>query len=422
MIVALGINNGAYLAEIFRGGLQSVRRGQLEAAAALALPPRTTFLGIVLPQAIRSIWPALTNQCIQIVLATSLAATIGVPELTNQSLYMNSRTFRTSELLLTLDGHVRGADAVRQPRLARSSRPARAGIPLDGLRLPGPRIPLLVEATLLTILLSVAALLGSIVIGLVVAVLRILGWRWVNLVLGILVDLVRGTPLLVQLLIWYLGSAALGIALARSQAAVVGLSVNGGAFLSEIVRGAFKGVPKGQREAALAIGLGRFYALRTIELPQAMPVMLPAAVSLYIGLIKDTSIAYIVGLHELLRTSQLITMQKGHPLELYLVHRAIYFALCFPLSRLALRLEAPHEAQRHRPGTPRRLTHPSGRPADLPPTPRRILPVPDATGPLQVMTVLGPIAPETIGNTLTHDHVLIDAFGLFGAIRRTPGS
>ena len=70
LILALGVNNGAYLAEIFRGGLLSVRRGQLEAAAALALPSRTTLFGVVLPQAIRSIWPALTNQTIQIVLAT----------------------------------------------------------------------------------------------------------------------------------------------------------------------------------------------------------------------------------------------------------------------------------------------------------------------------------------------------------------
>ena len=203
----------------------------------------------------------------------------------------------------------------------------------------GPWIPLLVEATLLTILLSALSLLGSIVIGLTVAVLRILGWKGIDLLLAVVVDFVRGTPLLVQLLVWYLVSAALGVALDPLQAAVVGLSVNGGAFLSEIVRGALRSVPKGQREAALAIGLGRFYALRTIELPQAMPVILPAAVSLYIGLIKDTSIAYIVGLHELLRTSQLITMQKGHPMELYLVASAIYFALCFPLSRLALRLE-----------------------------------------------------------------------------------
>jgi polar amino acid transport system permease protein len=206
----------------------------------------------------------------------------------------------------------------------------------------GPWIPLIVEATLLTILLSALALLGSIVIGLTVAVLRTLGWAWINLALGILVDLIRGTPLLVQLLIWYLvPPVALGIEVDPLQAAVFGLSVNGAAFLSEIIRGALKAVPKGQREAASAIGLGRFYSLRAIELPQAMPVILPAAVSFYIGLIKDTSIAYIVGLHELLKTSQLITMQEpSHTFELYLVAGVIYFALCFPLSRSALRLEA----------------------------------------------------------------------------------
>jgi polar amino acid transport system permease protein len=102
MVVALGINNGAYLAEIFRGGLQSVRRGQLEAAAALALPSRTVFLGVVLPQAIRSIWPALTNQTIQIVLATSLAAIVGMPDLVNKAMYFISRTYRTNEFLLAV--------------------------------------------------------------------------------------------------------------------------------------------------------------------------------------------------------------------------------------------------------------------------------------------------------------------------------
>ncbi len=206
----------------------------------------------------------------------------------------------------------------------------------------GPWLPLLVEATLLTILLSALALLGSLAIGLTVAVMRLVGWAWVNAVVGVLVDLVRGTPLLVQLLIWYLvPPVALGIEVDPLQAAVFGLSLNGGAFLSEIIRGAMQAVPKGQREAASAVGLGRFYSLRAIELPQAMPVILPAAVSFYIGLIKDTSIAYIVGLHELLKTSQLITMQEpSHTFELYLVAGLMYFVLCFPLSRLALRLEA----------------------------------------------------------------------------------
>ena len=102
LILALGVNNGAYLAEIFRGGLLSVRRGQLEAAAALALPSRTTLFGVVLPQAIRSIWPALTNQTIQIVLATSLGTVVGMPELVNKMLYIDSRTLRTNELLITV--------------------------------------------------------------------------------------------------------------------------------------------------------------------------------------------------------------------------------------------------------------------------------------------------------------------------------
>ena len=201
-------------------------------------------------------------------------------------------------------------------------------------------IPLLIEATLLTVELSALSLLGAGIIGLTVAVLRMLGGPLLNIPLAVAVDLIRGTPLLVQLLLWYLGSAIAGVSLDPLQAALVGLSVNGGAFLSEIIRGALKAVPKGQREAALAIGLSRVYSLRTIELPQAMPVIIPAAVSFYIGLIKDTSIAYIVGLHELLRTSQLITMQELHPMEMYLVAAAIYFALCFPLSRVALRLEA----------------------------------------------------------------------------------
>jgi polar amino acid transport system permease protein len=101
-IVALGFNNGAYLGEIIRGGLQSVARGQLEAAAAVGLGPRTTFFQIVLPLGLRSVVPALTNQFVLTVLATSIASVIGTPELTNQVLFIDSRVFRTIELLIFL--------------------------------------------------------------------------------------------------------------------------------------------------------------------------------------------------------------------------------------------------------------------------------------------------------------------------------
>lgn len=102
LIVALGVNNGAYLAEIFRGGLQSVPRGQSEASAAIGLSRPSTFFWIVLPQAVRAIVPATTNQCVQVVLAASLGTVVGVAELTNQSMFIISRTFRTWEVLIVL--------------------------------------------------------------------------------------------------------------------------------------------------------------------------------------------------------------------------------------------------------------------------------------------------------------------------------
>ncbi len=102
VILALGINNGAYLSEIIRGGLQSVPRGQPEAAAALGLPSAVTFHEVVLPQALRAIYPSLGNQFIQTVLASSIGSIIGAPELTQQISFIDSRTFRTIELLAFL--------------------------------------------------------------------------------------------------------------------------------------------------------------------------------------------------------------------------------------------------------------------------------------------------------------------------------
>lgn len=206
----------------------------------------------------------------------------------------------------------------------------------------------LLDAALLTIALSVVALVGGALIGLAVATLRILGGPLLDLPLAFLVDLIRGTPLLVQMLAWYLGSTLVSVdiggqdvrlELSPFAAAMVALSVNAGAFISEIIRGALRSLPRGQREAALAIGLSRTYSLRAIELPQALIIVVPALVSFSVGLIKDTSVAYIVGLHEVLRSSQFIADFERKPLEIYLVAGGIYFILCFPLTRFAARLE-----------------------------------------------------------------------------------
>lgn len=104
VILALAINNGAYLSEIIRGGLQSIPKFQLEAAASLGLSFRTTFVQVVLPQTFRAILPALMNQMISTLLGSSVGSVVGSPELTQQIFYLNSRTYRTIELLIFLSG------------------------------------------------------------------------------------------------------------------------------------------------------------------------------------------------------------------------------------------------------------------------------------------------------------------------------
>ena len=103
-VLTLSFNNGAYLGEIIRGGLQSVPRGQIEAAAAVGLSQRTTYFEILLPLGLRSVVPAITNQFILTILATSIASVVGTPELTEQVLFVDSRYFRTIELLIFLTG------------------------------------------------------------------------------------------------------------------------------------------------------------------------------------------------------------------------------------------------------------------------------------------------------------------------------
>jgi len=195
------------------------------------------------------------------------------------------------------------------------------------------------QATLITIALSVVALVGGGIVGSLIAFARLLGGRAADRVLVLPIDLIRGTPLLVQLMIWYLVPSALHVDISPFLAAALGLSLNAGAYISEILRGGITAVSRGQREAALSLGLSRTYSIFGIELPQALPSIVPAVAGFYIGLIKDTSLAYIVGLQELTREAKLIADFTFRPLEIYVVIAVVYFALCFPMSRLVPTIE-----------------------------------------------------------------------------------
>ena len=102
LVTALTINNGAYIAEIVRGGLQAIPRGQLDAAASIGLSRRLTLREVVLPQTLHAIHPALANQFIQTILASSVGTVVGVEELTQVALFVESRTYRTVEVLTAL--------------------------------------------------------------------------------------------------------------------------------------------------------------------------------------------------------------------------------------------------------------------------------------------------------------------------------
>jgi polar amino acid transport system permease protein len=197
----------------------------------------------------------------------------------------------------------------------------------------------LAQALLLTVALSFAGMIGGALLGTFIALIRLLGGRAADRLLVVPVDLIRGTPLLVQLMVWYLVPSALHWEVSPFLAAAIGLSVNAGAFISEILRGGINAVARGQREAALVLGLSPTYTVFGVQLPQALPAVAPALIGLYIGLIKDTSLAYIVGLHELTRQAKLIADFTFRPLEIYVVIAVLYFVLCYPLSRVVPRTE-----------------------------------------------------------------------------------
>lgn len=195
-------------------------------------------------------------------------------------------------------------------------------------------LPYLLRGTQVTIELSLMAFAGGGVLGFTIAMLRVLGGSDVTLIVKPVVDVIRGSPLLVQLLAIYLGSSALGFSLNPLTAAFVGLSINAGAYLSEIIRGGIMSVPRGQTEAGLAIGLNPAAVLWEIVLPQAVPVIVPAAMGFLISLVKDTSLAYVLGLLELTRAAKDIVDRTLDPFHTYVLVMMIYFALCYPLSVL----------------------------------------------------------------------------------------
>lgn len=200
-------------------------------------------------------------------------------------------------------------------------------------------ITFLLMATRWTILLTLASAFFGGLIGLVVAVLRIAPVRPLNWLAIGYINLIQGTPILGQLFIFFFGFSVIGWNVDAWTAAVTAFSIYASAFLAEIWRGSLQSVPKTQWETSAALGLRYMARLRYVIVPQAVRISIPPTVGFLVQLVKNTSLASIIGFVELSRAGQMLNNATFSPMSVYLTVAAIYFVICYSLSRASQSLE-----------------------------------------------------------------------------------
>ena len=213
-------------------------------------------------------------------------------------------------------------------------------------RLVASQLELFVRGALVTLLVSVASFALALPLGLGVAVLRVYGRRAARFGAAAYVEFFRGTPLLLQLYVLYFGIAEY-VRLGPFTAAIVGLGLNYGAYEAEVHRGALLALPRGQAEAARALGLGRLQALRHVLLPQSLRNALPAVTNDFVALLKDSSLVSVVTVVELTKRMTIVAVELRDWVTPGLLCAGLYFLMGFPLARLARRLENRVEHDPH---------------------------------------------------------------------------
>ena len=198
----------------------------------------------------------------------------------------------------------------------------------------------LLEGLKNTLIAAAYALVLATALGVVLAFGR-LSRRWFVRYPAVgVIEFFRGVPLLLLIFALFLAyPIVVGRSLPALWALVIALTLYNGAVIAEIIRAGILSIPKGQTEAASAIGLGRGQTLRLILLPQAVRVMLPALVSQLVVLLKDTSLGFVIGFEELLRTGQQLNQALNNPLQMFAAIALIYIVINFALSSLAGYLE-----------------------------------------------------------------------------------
>jgi His/Glu/Gln/Arg/opine family amino acid ABC transporter permease subunit len=195
-----------------------------------------------------------------------------------------------------------------------------------------------------TVTVAIGALIFALIFGLLVALMRLSRWRALRYPAIAYLEVFRGTPALVQLFVIYFGFPDVGCEPSPFQAAIVGLGLNGAAYLSEVYRAGIESIHRGQMEAALSLGMTPSRALQYIVLPQAIRTMLPPITNFAIVLLKDTAIVFAIGVVEIMALARNLVTETLQSAAVYLIAGGIYLCVTIPMARLAAGLERQRQA------------------------------------------------------------------------------
>lgn len=190
-----------------------------------------------------------------------------------------------------------------------------------------------------TLVLSLMAFVGGGLAGFIVALCRVAPNRALRWTATAYVQLIQGTPLLILMFLAYFGLSILGLSLPAIVAAGLAMTVYVSAYIGEIWRGCIQAVPRTQWEAAECLALSRVQRMRLVVLPQALRIATPPTVGFMVQIVKNTSLASVVGFVELARSGQVVNNSLFEPLIVYMLVAGLYFLLCYPLSWWSRQLE-----------------------------------------------------------------------------------
>jgi polar amino acid transport system permease protein len=197
----------------------------------------------------------------------------------------------------------------------------------------------ILKAGLMTIEVSALAFVAGLFLAAFTAYLSMTKIKVLNLIAWAYIQLMRGTPLLMQMFFIFFSLPLLGIRLSIFTSALVALTTNTGAFMAEIIRASIQSIKKGQWDAAESLGLSRMQIMIKVILPQAIRIAIPPTIGYITALVKNSSVASTIGLVEATRAGRLVVERTGQGLLVFFLVGVLYFIICFPISKLSKSIE-----------------------------------------------------------------------------------